>query len=40
MVINSGKVPRPKHRAGVLPTKREKDKSKTIPREDKYKEKL
>ena len=33
----TGKVPRPKHRSGVLPTRKERDKSKTIPRNDKHK---
>jgi len=32
-----GKVPRPKHRSGVLPTRKERDKSKIIPRNDKHK---
>lgn len=34
-----GKVPRPKRRAGVFPTRKEVDKSKVIPRKEKHKEK-
>lgn len=33
----TGTVPRPKRRAGVMPTKKERDKSKDIPRKDKHK---
>lgn len=32
-----GKVPRPKHRSGVMPTKREEPDVKTIPRKEKHK---
>jgi hypothetical protein len=30
-------TPKPKRRIGVLPTRREKDRSKTIPRKEKHK---
>lgn len=33
-------LPRPKRRSGVLPTRREKDKSKSIPREEKHKKQM